>query len=142
MLRNPWPDGAVRGPKFHETRPPAPRNPSPPENPRRSFTLQLELQVRREEALLVPTNARVLLDLAALLCRLGTPEELVEDIQVYTGALLQVRSTSQPITPHAHVAPPYRRPNACSCPPFQKESGFVRITTPKTRFCLVMQPAP
>jgi hypothetical protein len=33
--------------KFHETRPPAPVNPNPYENPNRAFTLQLELQVKK-----------------------------------------------------------------------------------------------
>ncbi len=73
--------------KFQEPRPPAPRNPSPPLNPNRSFTLQLELQVRREEVRLQPGSASAMLDLGALLCRLGSPEQLEEGIAVYTRAL-------------------------------------------------------
>jgi hypothetical protein len=91
--------------KFHETRPPAPVNPSPCENPNRSFTLQLELQVRREEVLLAPANSRALLDLAALLCRLGTPEQLAEGIEVYTRAL-QVGRAAQSLAPHFHATQP------------------------------------
>ena len=91
--------------KFHETRPPAPVNPSPRENPNRSFTLQLELQVRREEVLLSPASAHKLLDLAALLCRLGTREQLAEGIELYTRAL-QVGNAAQSLAPHAHATRP------------------------------------
>lgn len=99
--------------KFHVTRPPAPGNPSPRENPNRSFTLQVELQVRREEVLLAPTNAGALLDLAALLCRLGAPEQLAEGIQVYTRALqvgnaaLSLAQRAQAAQPSAGVTDPF-----------------------------------
>jgi hypothetical protein len=88
----------ARALKFNESRPPATVNRSPHENHMRSFTLQLELQVRREIVLLTNTNANALLDLAALLCRLGTPEQLAEGIEVYIRAL-QVWNISQPLAP-------------------------------------------
>ncbi len=62
------------------------------ENPNRSFTLQLELRVRREAVLLQPDSARDLCDLGALL--LGSPEQLEEGIHVYSRAL-QVRPFSR-----------------------------------------------
>ena len=67
-----------------------PRSGSSRENPNRSFTLQLELQVRREAVRLQPGSASHLWDLGALLCRLGSPEQLEEGISVYSRAL-QVR---------------------------------------------------
>ena len=80
--------------KFQRERPTGPHPPardmssSTPENPRRSFTLELELQVRRERARLTHTpSPSVLLELAALLCRLGSPQQLQEGIDTYSRAL-------------------------------------------------------
>lgn len=67
---------------------------SVPENPNRSFTLELELQVLRERASLLRTlqhgtaaDPAALLELAALLCRLGSPQQLEEGIETYSSAL-------------------------------------------------------
>jgi hypothetical protein len=108
--------------KFHETRKPAPRNPDPIINPNRSFTLQLELQVRREEVRLAPTNAAALLEVAALLCMLGSQEQLAEGIEMYTRAL-QVRNAALSLVRQAHAPrPPYRHPSPVRTLPCRPES--------------------
>ena len=83
-----------------------------PENPNRSFTLELELQVLRERASLLRTlqhgtaaDPKALLELAALLCRLGSPQQLEEGIETYSSAL----KASRPITPCLFIS-------QCLCP--------------------------
>lgn len=73
--------------KFQQPLPSSPLSRSSRENPNRSFTLQLELQVRREAVRLQPHSTGHLWDLGALLCRLGSPEQLEEGIAVYSRAL-------------------------------------------------------
>ncbi len=94
--------------KFQRPHPTADRCPARdsasrvPENPRRSYTLELELQVRRERVHLQHTRQHgiskdpiPLLELAALLCRLGSPQQLEEGIETYGSAL----QASRPIIP-------------------------------------------
>jgi hypothetical protein len=83
-----------------------------PENPNRSFTLELELQVLRERASLLRTlqhgtaaDPKALLELAALLCRLGSPQQLEEGIETYSSAL----KASRRITPCLFIS-------QCLCP--------------------------
>ncbi len=78
--------------KFQRQRPTGAHRPAPvmsprhPENPNRSYTLELELQVRRERVRLQRSPA-ALLELAALLCRLGSMQQLQEGIDTYSAAL-------------------------------------------------------
>jgi hypothetical protein len=81
---------------------------SVPENPNRSFTLELELQVLRERASLLRTlqhgtaaDPEALLELAALLCRLGSPQQLEEGIETYSSAL----KASRTIAPCLLISP-------------------------------------
>ena len=78
------------------------------ENPNRSFTLELELQVLRERASLLRTlqhgtaaDPAALLELAALLCRLGSPQQLEEGIETYSSAL----KASRTIAPCLFISP-------------------------------------
>jgi hypothetical protein len=105
---------------------------SVPENPNRSFTLELELQVLRERASLLRTlqhgnaaDPKALLELAALLCRLGSPQQLEEGIETYSSALKASRS----ITPCLFIS-------LCMCPRIASRKQIVAtFKQPSRKVC-------